>query len=426
MSSFKAQYYSRPERGFKLRLSRAVDNFQSIKHKYEGCYNTNIETDLSSIAEEPPDILREAIRVAGLDLSEEELSESSAFISSITNDDGMVHETMDSKDLRPIDNTIKESQEEAALEVIGPDLSTFELNNKLLGFAEMNKETGGRIYETPAINVDDNYTITTVCIEHLALKTPLENSAENIPFADEAVGLLAGLGIMSSSEINIPYKIMPIQYNERIGIARYCYLRQKNPFIFVPNLDIDQSNIIGSVYGIYKGQHIFPSAVGITGVYSVCGNCLPNNILFYKISELIKDQHNVVHEFLLVPELHGNIAVSSDAKTVCITDDRKLRYIIAHEPNKMSQVNTSLIKKKTFPTNNYVNSEMSCLFQDMQYYANNDKSKTHTTITIVRLICAAFIAVEDENKKKIKLCERIYRRGFGLSNLCRVVSRSKP
>ena len=71
-------------------------------------------------------------------------------------------------------------------------------------------------------------------------------------------------------------------------------------------------------------------------------NDLPNNILFYKISELIKDQHNVVRKFLLVPQIHGNIAISSD-KTVCITDDRKLRYIIAHKPNKMSQVNTSLI-----------------------------------------------------------------------------------
>ena len=103
------------------------------------------------------------------------------------------------------------------------------------------------------------------------------------------------------------------------------------------------------MYGVYEGQHIFNSAVGITGVSSVCGNDLPNNILFYKISELNKDQHNVVSEFLLVPQIHENIAVSSDDKTVCITDDRKLRrYIIAHEPDKMSQVNTSLIKKNQF------------------------------------------------------------------------------
>ena len=181
------------------------------------------------------------------------------------------------------------------------------------------------------------------------------------------------------------------------------------------------------MYCVYEGQDIFPSAVGITSVSRVCGNDLPNNILFYKISELIRDQHNVVCEFLLVPEIHGNIALSSDDKTVCITDDRKLRYKIAHEPDKMSQVNTSLILKKII-SNNYVNSENSCLFKDMPYqgYANNDTSKTSTTLTIIRLLCAAFIAVEDENKKKIKLCERIYHQGFGLCNLCRVVSRSKP
>ena len=76
--------------------------------------------------------------------------------------------------------------------------------------------------------------------------------------------------------------------------------------------------------------------------FSVCGNYLPNKISFYKISELIKDQHNVVCEFLLVPQIHGNIAVSSDDKTVRITDDRKLRYKIAHEPDKKCQVNASL------------------------------------------------------------------------------------
>ena len=65
----------------------------------KGMWHTNIETDLSSTAKEPPDILREAIRVAGLDLSAEELSESSEFVSSIINDDWMVHEIMDSKDL---------------------------------------------------------------------------------------------------------------------------------------------------------------------------------------------------------------------------------------------------------------------------------------------------------------------------------------
>ena len=92
------------------------------------------------------------------------------------------------------------------------------------------------------------------------------------------------------------------------------------------------------------------------------------------------------------------------------------------------QVNTGIIFLKSFPTNNYVNSENSCLFKDMPYqgYDNNDTSKTCTTITIIRLLCAACIVVEDENKKKIKLCERIYRQGFGLCNLCRVVSRSKP
>ena len=71
--------------------------------------HTNIETDLSSTAKEPPDILPEAIRVAGLDLSAEEVSESSQFISSIINEDWMVHENMDSKELRPIDDTTKES-----------------------------------------------------------------------------------------------------------------------------------------------------------------------------------------------------------------------------------------------------------------------------------------------------------------------------
>ena len=121
------------------------------------------------------------------------------------------------------------------------------------------------------------------------------------------------------------------------------------------------------MYGVYEGQHIFPSAVGITGVSSVCGNDLPNNILFYKISELIKDQHNVVCEFLLVPQIYRNIAVSSDDKTVRITDDRKLRYKIAHEPDKKCQVNTSLIFRKSFPTNNHVSSENSCLFKDMPY-----------------------------------------------------------
>ena len=93
----------------------------------------------------------------------------------------------------------------------------------------------------------------------------------------------------------------------------------------------------------------------------------------------MKDQHYVVCEFLLVPQIHGNIAVSSDDKTVCITDDRKLRYIIAHEPDKKCQVNTSLIFKKSFPNNNYVNSKNSCLFKDMPYqgYDNNDTSKIH-------------------------------------------------
>ena len=105
MSSFKAQYYSQKERGMKLRLSHAVDKLRSVKCKYEenretkGMSHTNIETDLSSTAKEPPDILPEAIRVAGLDLSAEELSESSEFILSIINDDWMVYETMDSKDL---------------------------------------------------------------------------------------------------------------------------------------------------------------------------------------------------------------------------------------------------------------------------------------------------------------------------------------
>ena len=61
-----------------------------------------------------------------------------------------------------------------------------------------------------------------------------------------------------------------------------------------------------------------------------------------------------------------------------------------------------------------------------QGYDNNDTSKTRTTITIIRLLCAAFIAVEDENKNKIKLCEKIYRQGFGLYNLCGVVCRPKP
>ena len=66
-------------------------------------WHTNIETDLSSTVKESVkeslDILREAKRVAGLDLSAKELSESSEFILSIINDDWMVHETMDSKDL---------------------------------------------------------------------------------------------------------------------------------------------------------------------------------------------------------------------------------------------------------------------------------------------------------------------------------------
>ena len=47
-----------------------------------------------------------------------------------------------------------------------------------------------------------------------------------------------------------------------------------------------------------------------------------------------------------MPQIHGNIAVSSDDKTVRITDDRKLRYKIAHEPDKKCQVNASLIFKK--------------------------------------------------------------------------------
>ena len=81
------------------------------------------------------------------------------------------------------------------LEVIGPNLSIFELNNKLLEFAEINKLTGGRIYETTAFNVDGNYIAITVCIEHRALKMPLENSEENTctPFANEAVALLANV-----------------------------------------------------------------------------------------------------------------------------------------------------------------------------------------------------------------------------------------
>ena len=138
---------------------------------------------------------------------------------------------MDSKDLQPIDDTTKESQNilQEALEAIGLHLSTFELNNKLLGFAAINKETGSIIYEMPAFNVDRNYIATTVCIEQRALKMPLENSEENIPFANEAVPLLANVGIMSSREINIPYNIMPIQYNEGVGIPRYCYLRQRKP-----------------------------------------------------------------------------------------------------------------------------------------------------------------------------------------------------